>query len=93
MEKNSILEIKGLNVSFSTYGGRVKAVRDVSLEIGEGECVAIVGESGCGKSVTAKSIMGLIPKSCVEGGEIIFQGQDLLKYIPKSRCRVFAVTT
>ena len=83
MEKNSILEIKGLNVSFSTYGGRVKAVRDVSLEIGEGECVAIVGESGCGKSVTAKSIMGLIPKSCVEGGEIIFQGQDLLKYTEK----------
>lgn len=83
MEKNSILEIKGLNVSFSTYGGRVKAVRDVSLEIGEGECVAIVGESGCGKSVTAKSVMGLIPKSCVEGGEIIFQGKDLLKYTEK----------
>ena len=83
MEKNSILEIKGLNVSFSTYGGRVKAVRDVSLEIGEGECVAIVGESGCGKSVTAKSVMGLIPKSCVESGEIIFQGKDLLKYTEK----------
>lgn len=83
MEKNSILEIKGLSVSFSTYGGRVKAVRDVSLEIGEGECVAIVGESGCGKSVTAKSVMGLIPRGCVEGGEIIFQGKDLLKYTEK----------
>ena len=92
MEKNGILEIKRLSVSFSTYGGRVKAVRDVSLEIGEGECVAIVGESGCGKSVTAKSVMGLIPKSCVEGGEISSRAKTCSN-IPKSRCGVFAVTT
>ena len=64
MEKNSILEIKGLNVSFSTYGGRVKAVRDVSLEIGEGECVAIVGESGCGKSGMRQRVMIAIAMCC-----------------------------
>ena len=82
-QKENILEIKGLHVSFNTYGGRVKAVRDVSLEIGEGECVAIVGESGCGKSVTAKSVMGLIPRKSVDGGEILFEGKNLLRYTEK----------
>ena len=54
-----ILEVKDLNVSFNTYAGEVKAVRGVSFTLDEGEALAIVGESGCGKSVTAKAVMGL----------------------------------
>ncbi|MBR6677493.1 MAG: ABC transporter ATP-binding protein, partial [Oscillospiraceae bacterium] len=82
-QKNPMLEIKNLKVAFRTYGGKVHAVRDVSMYVNEGECVAVVGESGCGKSVTAKSVIGLNPKSSIEGGEIFFQGEDLLKYSEK----------
>lgn len=59
MEK--LLEVKDLEVSFKTYAGEIKAVRGVSFDVNKGETVAIVGESGCGKSVTAQSIMRLIP--------------------------------
>lgn len=59
MEK--LLEVKNLSVSFDTYAGEVQAVRDISFEVGKGECIAIVGESGCGKSVTSKSIIKLNP--------------------------------
>ena len=59
MEK--LLEVNDLHVTFSTYGGTVKAVRGVDFEIHQGETLAIVGESGCGKSVTANAIMKLIP--------------------------------
>lgn len=55
-----IIEIKDLKVSYHTYAGEVQSVRGVSFDINEGETIAIVGESGCGKSVTAKTIMGLI---------------------------------
>ena len=83
-EKNTpMLEIRNLQVAFRTYGGKVHAVRDVDMVVNEGECVAVVGESGCGKSVTAKSIMGLNPKGSVEGGQIFFQGEDLLQYSEK----------
>ncbi len=56
----SVLEVKHLSVSFNTYAGKIEAVRDISFEIKEGEIFALVGESGCGKSVTAKAIMGLL---------------------------------
>lgn len=56
-----ILEVNDLHVTFSTYGGEIKAVRGVDFDLHEGETLAIVGESGCGKSVTANSIMRLIP--------------------------------
>ena len=82
-KKTPMLEIQNLQVAFRTYGGKVHAVRDVDMIVNEGECVAVVGESGCGKSVTAKSIMGLNPKGSVEGGKIFFQGEDLLQYTEK----------
>ncbi|MGB9867681.1 MAG: ABC transporter ATP-binding protein [Bacillota bacterium] len=61
-KSNRVLRIKNLHVIFSTYGGEVKAVRGVSFGVERGEAVAIVGESGCGKSVTALSVMRLIPE-------------------------------
>lgn len=81
----NILEIKDLHVSFKTYGGEVKAVRNVNFEVRKGETLAIVGESGCGKSVTAHSIMQLLPKSSAQfkKGSILFEGQDLLKKTEK----------
>ncbi|HET7616762.1 MAG TPA: ABC transporter ATP-binding protein, partial [Bacillales bacterium] len=74
-----LLEIDGLKVSFKTYGGDVQAVRGVHFTLRRGETVAIVGESGCGKSVTAQSIMGLVPKPSgrIEGGSIRYKGIEL----------------
>ena len=74
------LEVRNLQISFRTQGGIVKAVRNISFDLGKGETLAIVGESGSGKSVTSKAIMGILAgNSIVEGGEIICDGQDLLK--------------
>ncbi|MGZ9586078.1 ABC transporter ATP-binding protein [Paenibacillus marinisediminis] len=75
-----ILEVKDLHVSFDVRAGEVQAVRGVSFHVNPGEAVAIVGESGCGKSVTAQSIMRLLPSppSRVKHGEILFNGIDLL---------------
>ncbi len=77
-----LLDVKNLHVSFDTYGGEVKAVRGVSFSLDKGETLAIVGESGCGKSVTAQSIMQLIPMppGKIKSGEVWLDGRDLLKY-------------
>ncbi|MGD7051749.1 ABC transporter ATP-binding protein [Sutcliffiella horikoshii] len=79
MEK--VLEVKDLHVSFTTYGGEVKAVRGVSFDLHKGETLAIVGESGCGKSVTSQSIMRLIPQppGRITQGTVLFKGKDLTK--------------
>ncbi|KAB2329939.1 ABC transporter ATP-binding protein [Cytobacillus depressus] len=79
MEK--VLEVKDLHVSFKTYGGEVKAVRGVTFDLYKGETLAIVGESGCGKSVTSQSIMRLIPNppGKIVHGSILFRGNDLTK--------------
>src|SRR5690625_5259794 len=76
-----ILEVKNLHVSFSTYGGTVKAVRGVDFHINKGETLAIVGESGCGKTVTSNAIMRLIPNppGKITNGQILFKGEDLTK--------------
>jgi ABC-type dipeptide/oligopeptide/nickel transport system ATPase component len=75
-----LLEIKNLIIDFLTYKSVVKAIQGVSLTMRKGETLGIVGESGCGKSVTASSIMQLIP--CPPGrivaGEIWFEGENLL---------------
>jgi dipeptide transport system ATP-binding protein len=83
MEK--VLEVKDLHVSFATFGGQVKSVRGVTFDLHKGETIAIVGESGCGKSVTAKSIMGLIPNppGKITDGKILFKGKDLAKLSDK----------
>ena len=74
MEQN-LLDMKHLHVSFFTDKGEVRAVNDVSLTVPPGRIVGIVGESGCGKSVTARSVMRLIRKpGKITGGEILFEG-------------------
>lgn len=78
MEK--LLEIKNLEFSFTTYGGVVQAVRGVSMDVNKGEIIGIVGESGCGKSVTAQCIMKLNPEppGFFKGGSIMFKGEDII---------------
>ncbi|MBM7833095.1 ABC transporter ATP-binding protein [Clostridium sardiniense] len=78
---SKILEVKDLKVLFHTYAGEVKAVRGVSFDLEAGETLAIVGESGCGKSITAKSLMKLLPTPPAEidkNSKIIFNGKDVL---------------
>ena len=76
------LNIKNLRISFGSDGKRVEVVSGVSINVQEGKIVGVVGESGCGKTVTALSAMRLIPEppGSIDGGEIIFDGADLLKY-------------
>ena len=75
-----VLKIENLHVSFDTYAGEVHAVRGVSLHVGEGEVLAIVGESGCGKSVTAQTIMKLnpMPPARIKEGSIDLRGEDIV---------------
>ncbi|HZN12900.1 MAG TPA: ABC transporter ATP-binding protein [Acidimicrobiales bacterium] len=77
----ALLSVDGLTVEFATDGGTVHAVSDVSFDIHAGEVFAIVGESGSGKSVTAMSILQILPSppAHVRGGAIVWKGQDLLK--------------
>ena len=83
--EETLLELKNLQVSYRTYHGELQAVRDVSITVPKGKTVAIVGESGCGKSVTAKSIMGLIerPGEVKCGSRIIYEGTDISGYKKK----------
>lgn len=82
---NTLVDIKNLSVSYFTYAGEVQSVRDVSFTIEKGKTTALVGESGCGKSVTSKSLMGLIekPGKIKEGSQIIYNGTDILKFTEK----------
>ncbi|AJS60677.1 ABC transporter ATP-binding protein [Paenibacillus sp. IHBB 10380] len=76
-----LVEFRNLKTHFHTSDGIVKAVDDVSFTIREGETLCVVGESGCGKSVTAMSLMRLVetPPGEIAGGEILFEGKDILK--------------
>jgi oligopeptide transport system ATP-binding protein len=75
-----LLEVNGLKTQFFTQDGVVKAVNGISFYVGEGETLGIVGESGCGKSVSVLSVMRLIPQppGKIVGGEVLFEGRDLL---------------
>ncbi|UCF93649.1 MAG: ABC transporter ATP-binding protein [Desulfobacterales bacterium] len=79
-ERERILEVSDLSVSFATENGRAKVIEEVSFSVARGGTLGLVGESGCGKSVTAMSIMRLLPSppSRVDAGRILFDGMDLL---------------
>ena len=79
-EKEKVLEVKNLEISFKTDGGLVRAVRDISFDLYKGETICIVGESGSGKSVTSKAIMGILAANAiVDGGQIMYEGENLLE--------------
>ena len=87
--EEKLLQIQDLRTTFYTREGQVHAVDGVSIEIHEGECTGIVGESGCGKSMTAMSVMGLLKKpGRVDGGSIWFEGQDLTAMTPRERRKI-----
>ncbi len=85
--REKILEVKNLKTSFFTVSGEVKAVDGVSFYLNKGEIIAVVGESGCGKSVTQMSMVQLIqsPPGKIMDGEVWFDGRDILKYKAKSK--------
>lgn len=86
MSKSPILQVKNLVTTFETELGSVKAVNGVSFNLQKGKTLGIVGESGCGKSVTALSIMRLLPQPAgkIASGEIVFDGIDLTTETPKA---------
>jgi peptide/nickel transport system ATP-binding protein/oligopeptide transport system ATP-binding protein len=87
-DRSHLLEVRNLKTHFFTFEGVAKAVDDVSFHLDSGETLGLVGESGCGKSVTAQSIMRLIPDppGKIVQGQILFNGEDLTK-LPLSRMR------
>jgi len=90
VKREVILQVDNLAVSFSADTGNVRAVDRVGFELETGSTLGVVGESGCGKSVTALSIMRLlpIPAAVIESGRIVFQGEDLLSYPAEKMARV-----
>ncbi|WP_017473807.1 ABC transporter ATP-binding protein [Amphibacillus jilinensis] len=90
MEKNSILSVQDLTISFNTFEGEVNAVRGVSFDLKEGETLALVGESGSGKSVSTKAITQLLPKrnTNISKGEVWYYDQELLKKSSKEMKKI-----
>ncbi len=89
MAKEPLLSIEGLVTTFRMRSGSGNAVQDVTLEIGRGETVGLVGESGCGKSMTAMSVMGLLPDTAkITAGKISLSGEDLTKFTRKQMLRI-----
>ncbi|MEU3065226.1 ABC transporter ATP-binding protein, partial [Streptomyces subrutilus] len=85
-----LLEVRDLHVEFTTRDGVAKAVNGVDYSVDEGETLAVLGESGSGKSVTAQAVMGIldVPPGRIAGGEILFKGKDLLKMKEEERRRI-----
>ena len=81
MAKETVLQVKNLKTYFYTEEGMVPAVDGLDFELGKGETLAIVGESGCGKSVTSLSVLRIVPTppGKILDGEILYKGEDLLK--------------
>ena len=87
----ALLEVNDLRTHFFTRDGVVRAVDGISFEVDKGKTLGIVGESGCGKSVTALSLMGLIPKppAKIVSGEVLFEGRELTT-LPNTTSRTSA---
>jgi len=82
-EDGVLLEVRDLRTSFPTPRGLVRAVDGVSFSLSRGRTLGVVGESGSGKTVLSRSIMRLLPKGAITGGEVLFNGADLMKLKPK----------
>jgi peptide/nickel transport system ATP-binding protein len=78
---SALLELRDLRVEFDTWDGRVRVIESLSFGLEAGETLCIVGESGCGKSMTALAVMGLVPQPTghITGGSVLFQGEDLVR--------------
>ena len=87
MTSDPLLSVRSLSVDFWSYGRRSQVLRDVSLDVPAHRHVALVGESGCGKSVTMRAIMGILaaPPARIASGAILFDGRDLLRLRPRER--------
>ena len=85
----AILQIKNLNLGFESEQGFLQVLHDVNLELEQGKTLAIVGESGCGKTLSAMSIINLLPENCkITSGEILFNGQNLLSLNNKQMSQI-----
>jgi len=84
----ALLEVKELDVSLSTAMGPARAVRNLDIILEKGQTLGIVGESGCGKSMTALALMGLLPENGTTSGEILMNGEDLLVKSEKEMCKI-----
>lgn len=84
----SLLTVKNLNVDLATAMGPARAVRNLTITLEKGETLGIVGESGCGKSISALALMGLLPDNAATTGEILLSGEDLLKKPEKELCSI-----
>lgn len=89
MENKPLVEIRDLTLDFTIEGKRYNVLEDVSLQIREGERIALVGESGCGKSMTSLTVIGLQPRTAqIRKGQVLYGGRDLLKLTPHEMINV-----
>lgn len=84
----ALLEVRNLSIELQTHRGPALAVRDVSFTLERGESLGLVGESGCGKSITAMALMGLLPEGARVGGSILFDGQELVGRSERAMCEM-----
>ena len=84
----SLLEVSNLRIRLQTHRGPADAVRGVSFSLARGETLGLIGESGCGKSITAMSLMGLLPESAQVTGSIRFDGQELVGRTDAQMCKM-----
>src|SRR3569833_4492219 len=83
-----LIEGEHLGISLATRRGRAQAVREVSFTLRRGETLGLVGESGCGKSITALALMGLLPDSAVVSGSIRLDGRELVQLSDADYCKL-----
>jgi len=84
------LSVRGLGVSFRTHHGWLRVLHDVSFDVAKGASVGLVGESGCGKSVTSLSVLGLLPRgqAVIDAGQVLLHGRNLVELSERDLCRV-----
>ncbi len=88
MSPVTLLTVENLSVTIDTMGGPARAVRDMSFSLERGATLGLVGESGCGKSMTALALMGLLPENARASGAVLLEGKNLLEYSEDAMCRV-----